>query len=100
VPRYRVELVPAAEAEAREAYKYLLERDPRAAEEFERRFVEALEVLSESAHSWDAARGELRRYLMEPFTYALIYRLRGDVVTVGVVMHLKRHPVYWKARRF
>ncbi len=100
MPRYRVELRPAARDEARAAYSYLRGEDPNAAEDFKRRLDEAIIDLEQTAHVWRIVRGESRRYLLKQFPYALIYRLRGDVVSVGAVMHLRRRPGYWKARRF
>ena len=97
---YRVVLRPDARTEAREAYLYLRAENPQAAEEFQRRLDEAIAELTDSAHTWPVVRGESRQYRMKQFPYVIIYRLRGDVVSIGVVMHAKRRPGYWKNRRF
>ncbi len=98
--RYRVVFRPDARTEAREAYLYLRAENPQAAEDFQRRLDEAVAELAESAHTWRVVRGESRRYLMTQFPYALIYRLCGDVVSVGAVMHNRQRPGYWRNRRF
>jgi len=100
VPRFEIQWLAAAEAELDAAYHYLKERSPGAADDFVLRIEEAVADLEETAHTWDAANPDERRYRLQQFPYALIYRLYGDVVVIGVVMHLRRHPGYWKDRRF
>ncbi len=39
-----------------------------------------------------------RRIFLHRFPYALIYSVEDDVALVAAVMHLKRHPEYWKGR--
>lgn len=45
----------------------------------------------------DAPR-EIRRYLVHRFPYGLVYRIKGDAVQIVAVMHLRRHPDYWRQR--
>lgn len=42
--------------------------------------------------------GEVRRYIMNPFSYTLRYVLRSDEVWVMAVSHQHRHPDYWVER--
>ena len=98
--RYRVVVRPDARTEAREAYPYLRAANPQAAVDFQGRLDEAVADLAESAHSWPAVRGESRQRRLTQFPYVLVYRLRGDVVSIGAVMHLRRRPGYWEDRRF
>ena len=39
-----------------------------------------------------------RRVYLHRFPYALVYSAEDDVAFVAAVMHLKRHPEYWKKR--
>ena len=32
------------------------------------------------------------------FPFALLYKISGDEVVILAVMHLKRHPSYWRDR--
>ena len=41
---------------------------------------------------------EVRRYIMNPFSYTLRYVLRGDEVWVMAVSHQHRRPDYWVER--
>lgn len=41
---------------------------------------------------------EIRRYIIHRFPYCLIYRIQGSVIIIYAVMHLSRHPDYWRNR--
>jgi plasmid stabilization system protein ParE len=99
VPRYQVELLEEAEADARGLYVWIYEQSPANAEKFAEAMDEAILDLGESAHIWDAKR-ELRRYYINRYRVTLLYRLRGDLVKVGVVMHQRQKPGYGLDRDF
>ena len=60
--RYEIEVLPWAIDDVREAYLYLLERDERLADEFQRRVSEALRALAETAHHYQAREDSIRRW--------------------------------------
>jgi len=41
---------------------------------------------------------EIRRCRVKRFPYAVIYFVHDDVIYVLAVMHLSRHPDYWRER--
>jgi toxin ParE1/3/4 len=43
-------------------------------------------------------RGAIRRRLLRPFPYAILYTVRNDMVRILAVMNLKRRPGYWIGR--
>jgi toxin ParE1/3/4 len=43
--------------------------------------------------------GAVRRRLCQRFPYALLYSVGGDDIRILAVMHLRRRPSYWVARR-
>ncbi|MEO5820346.1 MAG: type II toxin-antitoxin system RelE/ParE family toxin [Vicinamibacteraceae bacterium] len=43
--------------------------------------------------------GPIRRRLCQRFPYALLYSVGNDEIRILAVMHLKRRPGYWVARR-
>ena len=43
-------------------------------------------------------KGEVRRYLIRRFPYAVIYEMRGDQAVVLAVAHTSRRPGYWRER--
>jgi plasmid stabilization system protein ParE len=99
VPRYQVEVHPEAEEDARSIYLWIYGDSPQSAEEFALVFESAIENLGDTAHTWDAKR-ELKRFLINYYKVTLIYRIRGDVVTIGAVAHQRRTPGFWKSRSF
>jgi plasmid stabilization system protein ParE len=42
--------------------------------------------------------GEVRRYLLHEFPYAVIYRMLGEQAAVVAVAHTNRKPGYWRRR--
>ena len=41
---------------------------------------------------------DARKCNLHKFPYAIIYRVRGDTVTIVAFMHLHRKPGYWRGR--
>ena len=54
--------------------------------------------LLEYPESGAVVTGAIRRRLLSRFPYALLYRLRPDVMRILAVMNLKRRPTYWIGR--
>lgn len=96
--RYKIELLPWAIDDARETYLYLLERDERLANEFERRVTDALRELAETAHHYQAHENSIRRFPLKKFPHGIMYELQDDRVIVCAVAHPKRQPGFWKKR--
>lgn len=40
----------------------------------------------------------VRRYLIQRFPYALLYRIDADAIIIQATMHLRRRPDYWMKR--
>jgi plasmid stabilization system protein ParE len=59
--RYEVKVLPWAVTDVRETYLYLLERDDRLAEDFERRVREAILSLADNAHHYQPRADGIRR---------------------------------------
>jgi plasmid stabilization system protein ParE len=93
-----VELDPKAEQEARAAFLWYLERSPRAAEAFEREVERAIVRIGETPDTYPVIDGDLRRYLLERFPYALLYVIGQRNVRVVAVAHQHRRPGYWTER--
>jgi plasmid stabilization system protein ParE len=43
-------------------------------------------------------KNEIRRRLLKRFPFGILYVATGDEIVVLAVMHLRRHPGYWKDR--
>ncbi len=59
---------------------------------------QALIVIAESPQRWPVLSGRVRRYLLRPFPYGLLYSELADHIVILAVMHLHREPGYWKSR--
>jgi plasmid stabilization system protein ParE len=99
VVRRRLLLHPAAQSEVVEAYSHAGE-PPEVARAFRSYLRTAVARILERPETYARFDGEIRRYLLTPkYPYALLYEiLDDDTIYVLAVMHLRRHPDYWKAR--
>ena len=65
-------------------------------------FIEAVESGIDSILSypeaWQIVEGDVRRHLVKRFPFGIYYCVEGDVIMIYAVMHMSRHPDYWKSR--
>jgi plasmid stabilization system protein ParE len=91
-----VEFEPRAEEEARAAFVWYLDRSERAAAAFEREIDSAVAQIGDAPTIYPIIEGELRRFLLDRFPYALLYAISATNVRVVAVAHLHRKPGYWR----
>jgi plasmid stabilization system protein ParE len=97
VSRYQVRFEARAEAEARAAFLWYRDRNPRAADRFQVAFEECIEAIAVAAEQFpQVAPGLRRRLLLHRFPYAVLYALVAEEVVITAVMHLHRRPGYWR----
>ena len=48
--------------------------------------------------AWPCVEGDIRRVIAHRFPYGVLYASRGQTLYVLAVMHLRRHPDYWRER--
>lgn len=89
---------PEVESEIEDWALILAERSDRAPFAFVREVRAALRSIREHPTRNHFVYKSYRRYNLERFSHAIIYRERGDAVYVIAVMHERRHPDYWKHR--
>jgi plasmid stabilization system protein ParE len=94
----QLELHPAAEAEAREAYVHYRDADPRVGARFLDALDEAIARIESSSERWPMYLRGTHRILLRRFPFALVYRVGTDHVLVLAVAHQKRRPAYWRRR--
>jgi plasmid stabilization system protein ParE len=95
----RVDFTPEAEQEAHEAFRWYWQRDPEAGDRFERIFVQAIVGIAEAPRQDREIEPGVRRRLLPPFPYAVLYQVEPTSVLVLTVMHTRRRPGYWRRRR-
>ena len=96
--RFAVEILPEAEAEIGEAFRWYMERSPIAADAFRAEIFEAIDGLRESADSWPLDDDGVSRYVLRHFPYTVHYEILDERAIVLAVAHQRRRPGYWHER--
>jgi hypothetical protein len=96
--------------------RYSIRHDPAAIDEFEgaidwydrespgtgSRFKDAVKTklvqIRSNPRRWARERDGTRRALLRPFSYAVVFRLNGDVIQIIAHAHTSRRPGYWRKR--
>jgi plasmid stabilization system protein ParE len=97
---YSVEVHPDVYAELEHSRAWYEERAENLGTEFLVEVDRAIVTVREAPAIWpfrDDLR-RIRRYLVHRFPYGVIYRVRDNIIQVITVMHLRRHPDYWRGR--
>jgi plasmid stabilization system protein ParE len=98
VTRYKVSILPPAEAEIREAFAYYLERSPIAADAYRTEVFDSIDRLATNAEIWPRDEEGFHYYHLRHFPFTIHYELDGELVTVMAVAHQRRRPKYWRPR--
>lgn len=62
-------------------------------------FDRTLTEIVQHPDAWPSVDGEYRRHQLRHFPHGIIYRVLPDAIRVLALMHLHRHPDYWKVRQ-
>jgi plasmid stabilization system protein ParE len=89
---------PDAEDELLDAVRFYEKRVAGLGDRFLRAFDAAISRIQATPDRWATVEGDIRRYLMQRFPYAIYYRHDADCLRILVVKHHSRHPDYWKYR--
>jgi plasmid stabilization system protein ParE len=97
MPLWKLRIEERAESEARSAFLWYLDRNLRAAEQFQAAVEECIDAIAEAPERFpEIEPGVRRRLVFHRFPYAVLYRLLGDEIHVVAVMHMHRRPGYWQ----
>jgi len=94
-----VRLLTPARQEIRDAAEYYESRAKGLGVDFIDKINAAVLDICENPQRWPITGTDVRRRLINRFPYCLLYRVDADEVVVLAVMHLSRHPFYWRGRR-
>lgn len=89
---------PEAEAEFLAAIDWYEERTAGLGADFAGEIHAAIQRAAAMPAAWPRLEGEIRRVLAHRFPYGVLYASRGESILVLAVMHLRRHPDYWRER--
>jgi hypothetical protein len=90
---------PEAETEFLEAIAYYEECEPELGEDFSLEVYSSIQNVLSYPLAWPVLEDDIRRCLTNRFPYGVLYSIESDRVYILAVMHLHRHPDYWKHRR-
>jgi plasmid stabilization system protein ParE len=95
----KLELHPAAEAEAREARLRYRASDPAVADRFMAALDRAMDHIADNPERWPLYLHETRRMLVRRFPFSIIYRVEAQRILVVAISHQRRRPGYWRRRQ-
>lgn len=90
---------PEAEAEFLEAINYYEKCEPGLGYDFSLEVAATIQNIINNPSSWPVVEEDARRCLVNRFPYGIIYSIESEGVFILAVMHLRRHPDYWKERQ-
>jgi toxin ParE1/3/4 len=91
-----LEIHPEALAEFKAAVTWYLDRSESAAVNFVAEIDNAIELITASPRRWPSAEPGARKFVLQRFPYAIVYRERILDVQVLAIAHGHRRPEYWK----
>lgn len=90
---------PEAEEEFRAEIDYYEDREAGLGYDFAVEVLTAIQNVVSHPHAWPAIEEDIHRCLVKRFPYCVLYSIEEAGVFILGVMHLRRHPDYWKDRR-
>jgi plasmid stabilization system protein ParE len=94
----QVEFHEAASLEFEAAFAWYFERSKRAAFRFALEVERAIATIADAPERFPAGISNTRRFLLQRFPFAVVYRELPYVIQVLAVAHGRRRPGYWKMR--
>ena len=94
----KVEFHEDAALEYEAAFEWYLERSILAASKFAAALNRAMDLIVKAPGRWPEGSYGTRRFLLQRFPFAIVYRELPAVIQVLAIAHTRRKPGYWKQR--
>jgi plasmid stabilization system protein ParE len=94
----KVEFLSVAEAELTDAVDYYNGQSEGLGYEFAGEISQTIRRILSFPEAWTRLSARTRRCRTRRFPYGIVYQIRGDIILIVAVMHLRRHPDTWKSR--
>ena len=94
----RPEFHRLAARELNEAADYYQLESPGLGSSFLKEVERSVRLIQLHPEAGGILQGSVRRRLLRPFPYALLYKIKPDAIRILAVMNLKRRPTYWIGR--
>jgi hypothetical protein len=89
---------PEAKDEFNETIEYYENCSPGLGYDFSIEVFATIENVVNYPTVWPIMEEDLRRCLLKRFPFGIIYSIELDEIFILAIMHLRRHPDYWKNR--
>ncbi len=89
---------PEAESEFLEAIEYYEESELGLGYDFSIEVSATIQNIVTYPTMWPVIEEDIRRCLVHRFPYGVVYSIEQGEIFILAVMHLRRHPDYWKSR--
>jgi hypothetical protein len=89
---------PEAENEFVDAINYYEECEGGLGEDFSIEVYATIRNIVAFPTAWPVIDEPVRRCLTNRFPFGILYSINQDIIFILAVMHLHRHPDYWKKR--
>lgn len=89
---------PEAEEELFSSVRYYESCSERLGLRFLQEVQRGLDEIAAAPQRWPVLIGEVRRHLLGPFPYGLLFTELPDRIVLLAVMHLRRKPGSWRSR--
>lgn len=89
---------PEALEEYLDAVSYYYNINPRLAESFLKTIEIGIENITTFPETWPIVEEDVRRHFINRFPFGIYYCIEDNCISIYAVMHMSRHPEYWKNR--
>ncbi len=89
---------PEAETEFNAAIDYYEECEPGLGYDFSIEVFAGIQNIVSHPSAWPVMEEDVRRCLVNRFPFGIIYSTEQNGIFILAIMHLRRHPDYWKDR--
>jgi plasmid stabilization system protein ParE len=90
---------PDAENEFIQAIDYYEECETGLGYDFALEVYDTINRIIRQPNAWQEIDENIRRTLVNRFPYGIIFAVENNELLILAVMHLHRHPQYWKKRK-
>ena len=91
-----VRFLRPARRELRDAAEFYGNVRPQLRRAFLKQVRAGIEMVEQFPTAWTKLSPTIRRYQLKKFPYGLLYEIDDSTIIVIAVMHLSRHPDYWR----
>ncbi|NJK51946.1 MAG: type II toxin-antitoxin system RelE/ParE family toxin [Leptolyngbyaceae cyanobacterium SU_3_3] len=92
----KYEFHPAALQEYADAVQFFVQQDKH--QDFIDTIENAIFKIITAPEQWPIVEGQIRRYLIRKFSYAILYKVYSGRIVIAAIMNCRRDPSYWKDR--